>query len=157
MKLVSVRLVSRLIALASGLLISFTSNACDMHDQVGFGRMLNFSQGHPFAHRQNLSRSSNQLELNHVRTVAAKVDQNQQLDIGYQLPAEYKNASLRFTYGYGLTLAQAEPVMLDASKGTYTLDFVANKPGKNHILVWMDATKASLPYSKVQRINIDVK
>ncbi|WP_395338485.1 hypothetical protein PN836_011765 [Ningiella sp. W23] len=140
--------------------LSFSSTACDYHGDMGgfgaFGGMGGFGQAHPLMQRHIQASSPKQLKLEHPRTVVAKVDTNQSIDINYHLPTQYKNASLRFTNSDGLALSTDEEVSIDKLNGKYTLDFVAKKPGTNHILVWVDAMKESLPYSKVQRISVTV-
>ena len=80
--------------------------------------------------------------------------QTQRVDINYHLLTAYKNVCLRFTSSDDILLEANDNIQIDAHNGVYTLDFVVKASGDSHILIWIDAMKGSLPYSKVQRIDV---
>jgi hypothetical protein len=61
---------------------------------------------------------------------------------------------LRFTSSDDILLETNDNIRIDTLNGVYTLYFVVKASGDSHILIWIDAVKASLPYSKVQRIDV---
>lgn len=133
--------------------------ACDFHDQPSFGgfrSMGGFAQSHPLMKQHINQANSPQLTLTHERILKAVLAKPDSIDITYHLPVNFKDASLRFTHSEGIELDIQSKVAIEKLNGTYTLNYVANKPGKHHILVWADATKQTLPFSKVQRIELEV-
>ena len=134
-------------------------HACDFHDQPSFGgfrSMGGFAQSHPLMKQHIAQANSPQLTLTHDRKLNASLAKPESVDIIYHLPVSFKDASLRFTHSEGVALETQGQVEIDQLNGTFTLNYVANKPGKHHILVWADATKQTLPFSKVQRIELEV-
>ncbi len=146
--------------LAATLMLPVASIACDLHDNPSFGaygQLKGFGQSHPLMQRHFAASSPAVLSMTHPRQVSSKVAEAKSVDIKYHLPAAYSDASLRFTYSDGIELNAQESVEIDELNGTYTIDFKALTPGKHHILVWADAVKQTLPFSKVQRIAITVE
>ena len=134
-------------------------HACDFHDQPSFGGFRSiggFAQSHPLMKQHIAQANSPQLTLTHDRKLNASLAKPDSVDITYHLPVDFNDASLRFTHSDGVELETQGQVVIDQLNGTFTLNYVANKPGKHHIRVWADATKQTLPYSKVQRIELDV-
>lgn len=138
---------------------STLTQACDYHNQPSFGaygNMGNFAQSHPLMQRHISQSKTAQLSLSHARKVLNDVEEQASVDITYHLPENYKNASLRFTHSDGVEIDVKNEVEIDGLDGTYTLNYVPRKPGKQHILVWADATRQTLPFSIVQRIDLEV-
>ena len=142
---------------------SFSTHACDYHDPRGFGgaggfgafsHMTQLGETHPLMRRHSSAFRSAGLTLKHQKTIVTPIAKTQSVDINYHLPTEYKNVQLRFTSSDDILLKTSNNISIDALNGVYTLDFVAKANGDNHILIWIDAMKGSLPYSKVQRIDV---
>jgi hypothetical protein len=136
---------------------SFLIHACDYHDTRGFGNfshMKQFGQTHPLTQRHSSAFISAGLTLKHKKTIVASIAKTQRVDINYHLPTAYKNVYLRFTSSDDILLEANDNIQIDALNGVYTLDFVVKASGDSHILIWIDAMKGSLPYSKVQRIDV---
>lgn len=149
----SVSIACALIALA--LSPSFVVLACDYHGDMSFGGMgpmRGFGQGHPLMQRHMLEARPAQLKLNHESLVVAPINEKQSIDINYFLPPEFKDATLRFTHSDGIALDVDDKIAISELNGVYTLDYSVTEGAKQHILVWVDAVKATLPYSRVQRI-----
>jgi hypothetical protein len=136
---------------------SFSTHACDNHGSMGFrdfGHMAQLGQTHPLMQRPSSAFRSAGLTLKHEKTIITPIAKTQRVDINYHLPTAYKNVYLRFTSGDNILLNANDNIRIDAINGVYTLDFVAKASGDGHILIWIDAIKGSLPYSKVQRIEV---
>jgi hypothetical protein len=136
---------------------SFSTHACDYHDPRGFGafsHMTQLGQTHPPTQRHSSAFRSAGLSLKHEKTIVTSIAKTQSVDINYHLPTAYKNVYLRFTSSEDILLKTSNNISIDALNGVYTIDFVVKANGDNHILIWIDAMKGSLPYSKVQRIDV---
>lgn len=133
--------------------------ACDYHNQPGFGGFgpMGGFGAQSMGHQSLASPTSLQMVLSHDRSFDTKVNQDSSIDITYHLPIAYTEASIRFTHSKGLQLETTEDIEINEIDGTYTLDYVAKTPGEHYILVWAAATKQTLPFSKVQRIDISVE
>lgn len=138
---------------------SLSAFACDLHDQPSFGTfgsMSSYGQSHPLMQRHLSQTKVAPLTITHARKVLNDVEEKASVDIKYHLPPNYKNVSLSFTHSEGIELGTNEEIKIDELNGTYTLNYVPRKSGKHHILIWADATRQTLPYSIVQRIDLVV-
>ncbi|MGB3726046.1 MAG: hypothetical protein WA981_09800 [Glaciecola sp.] len=153
--------VSRSMVLGSVLVAApFSALACDYHDQPSFGAfgsMGGFSGNHPLMQRHLSASKAPKMRISHDSVVQSKLAETDSVDITYYIPATYKNASLRFTHSDGVEIDNNTEIQIDELKGTYTLNYVAREAGKQHILIWADATQQKLPMSVIQRIDIQVQ
>lgn len=140
--------------LCSALLTASASAfACDYHDK-GFGM---YSMNGSHMNQQFRSASSPQLKLIHDRKLVVKQSNSNTIEIKYHLPAQFNDASLRFTFSDGIEIPNPnDAISIDELNGTFMLQYVATKLGKQHILIWADATRQNLPFSKVQKIDLTV-
>lgn len=138
------------------LLASTNVNACEFHGQgTGFGM---FGPNNPMMSQHFKNQSSQQLKLVHERRIVVKQSAEESIEIKYHVPVAYDNASLRFTYSDGIEIPNnGEKIEINKLNGTYTLNYIAKTSGRQHILVWADAHKQNLPFSKVQRIDLTVE
>lgn len=159
MKTLIKKVISKAFVASVMLGVSLSTLACDLHDQPSFGTfgsMSNYGQSHPLMQRHLAQAKVAPLSITHARKVLNDVEEKASVDIKYHLPANYKNVSLSFTHSDGIELGTNEEIKIDELNGTYTLHYVPRKSGKHHILVWADATRQTLPYSIVQRIDLVV-
>jgi hypothetical protein len=157
MKLTNKLITTAIVAITS--LIASSAIACDYHGQMAFGQMgqmHGFGQSHPLMQRHIMAARTAPLKLEHERQVTAQINKTQSIDISYFLPAEYKDVTLHFTASDGIELSMQDNISIDETNGVYTLDYVVTNEESNHIRIWVNAMKESLPYSKVQRIDVSI-
>jgi len=125
--------------------------ACDNHDGPLFS---SYSRYHPLILKQRELLASSQFKLEHEKSVVVEVHNPVILNIKYNLPASYKNATLELSSSEGIDITDQVLTKIHEPKGQLSLSYSAKYTGEHKIEIRAKATKRGTPYSLVQQVEV---
>lgn len=125
------------------------NDACEYHDGPNFGALDQF---HPLAQRHMQLPQRIEIRVDHDKQLAVKTSTESQLQLRYFVPLKYVNTVVTVTASKDLVIANKLPLVLTKTQDINKVTFRATLPGVHSLLIAIDATLSSTPYSKIQKI-----
>ncbi|WP_146027179.1 hypothetical protein [Bowmanella denitrificans] len=132
-----------LLSLAPG-----SGQSCEWHD--GAGRFGHF---HPLMQQHRLPSSPQLIRVSHQKQVAVSSQQPAVLEIDYQVPGRFHQATLNVSASDKIVLQEPTKIALSLS-GKLRLYYQASEPGEHNITLHIQAEDGRQPLVKQQRINV---
>lgn len=123
-------------------------NACEFHSGVGL------NQFHPFARQSFQTPIFERFSVKHAKQAQVNVGDTSTANFSYLVPKRYSAVSVKFIVPQNIKLTGEPSILLERTRGTHSLKYVANKPGKSEILVQISGFLNTKSFTLEQKIEV---